>query len=148
MTDHITNDMRSHMTPFEHAVDISWGHCDPAGIIYYPNYFRWFDATFHAFLKSRGLDQRMLERKLGTMGTGLIDAGASFKAPITYGDRLVIKLTVDAWRDKTLRLAYEGISGGRAVIIGHELRGLFMRDAETGKLSAAPIAPLRALIDA
>ena len=38
--------------PFEFHVDIAWGHCDPAGIIYYPNYVRWFDAAYHAFLKA------------------------------------------------------------------------------------------------
>ena len=133
---------------FEFAVDIAWGHCDPAGIIYYPNYFRWFDAAYHAFLKSRQLDHRILARKLGTMGTGLIDAGARFQAPITYGDRLVITLTIDEWRDKTLRVAYEGRCNGQTVMHGHELRGLFMQDADTGKISAAAIAPLRALIEA
>ena len=24
--------------------DVTWGDCDPAGIIYYPTYFRWIDA--------------------------------------------------------------------------------------------------------
>ena len=31
-------------------VEISWGDCDPADIVYFPNYFRWFDAsTAHHF---------------------------------------------------------------------------------------------------
>ena len=132
---------------FEYNIDVSWGDCDPAGIIYYPNYFNWFDATFHAFLKSRNLDQRILEQKLGTLGAGLIDVGASFKAPITYGDHLSISLTLGSWSDKTLRLAYEGHCNGSTVIVGHELRGLFMRDHNNGKISAASIKPLRALIE-
>lgn len=136
------------VVPFEFTVDIAWGHCDPAGIIYYPNYFRWFDAAYHAFLKNRDLDQRILAQKLDTMGTGLIDAGASFLAPITYGDQLIITLTIDEWRNKTLRVAYEGRCNDQLVMRGHELRGLFMRDSDTGKVSAAPIAPLRALIEA
>jgi len=136
------------VTSFEFTVDIAWGHCDPAGIIYYPNYFRWFDAAYHAFLKNRDLDQRILAQKLDTMGTGLIDAGASFLAPITYGDQLIITLTIDEWRNKTLRVVYEGRCNGQLVMRGHELRGLFMRDVDTGKVSAAPIAPLRALIEA
>ena len=136
------------VAPFEFSVDIAWGHCDPAGIIYYPNYFRWFDAAYHAFLKSRNLDQRALARTLGTMGTGLIDAGASFKAPITYGDRLIITLTIEAWSEKTLRLAYVGRCDEQIVVQGYELRGLFMRDGDSGKIRAAAIAPLRALVEA
>jgi 4-hydroxybenzoyl-CoA thioesterase len=132
--------------PFEYPVDIAWGHCDPAGIIYYPNYFRWFDATFHAFLRSRDLDQRILKDKFGTFGTGLIDAGATFRAPVTYGDRMIISLTLKEWREKTLRVGYLGTCEGRPIVEGHELRGMFMTDAETGKLYAAPIAPLRALL--
>ena len=132
---------------FEYPVDISWGHCDPAGIIYYPNYFHWFDAAFHAYLKSVGLDQRILKDKLGTFGTGLIDAGASFKSPVTYGDHLVLTLTISQWRAKTLRVEYHGVCDGRDIVEGHEVRGLFMAHPETGRISAAPIAPLRALIE-
>ncbi len=133
--------------PFEFHVDIAWGHCDPAGIIYYPNYFRWFDAAYHAFLKSLGLDQRVLAQRLGTMGTGLIDAGASFKAPISYGDRLVLTLTIEAWSEKTVRVAYVGKCDDRVVMQGHELRGLFIQEGDSGKIRAAAIAPLRALIE-
>lgn len=135
------------VAPFEFHVDITWGHCDPAGIIYYPNYFRWFDAAYHAFLTSRGVDQRTLAQKLGTIGTGLIDVGASFQAPISYGDQLILTLTIDAWSEKTLRLAYIGRCDGQVVMQGHELRGLFMREGESGKIRAATIAPLRALIE-
>lgn len=133
---------------FEHPFEVAWGHCDPAGIIFYPNYFHWFDDTFHAFLKSRDLDQRILGDKLGTIGTGLIDAGASFKAPITYGDRLILRIELEAWAEKTFRLRYTGSSNNRTVVIGHEVRGLFMRDAVTGTIHAASIAPLRTLLEA
>ena len=30
-----------------HEVTVEWGDCDPAGIVYYPSYFRW---TYHLFL--------------------------------------------------------------------------------------------------
>jgi 4-hydroxybenzoyl-CoA thioesterase len=30
-----------------HEVAVEWGDCDPAGIVYYPAYFRWCDqATY------------------------------------------------------------------------------------------------------
>jgi acyl-CoA thioesterase FadM len=30
--------------------DVTWGDCDPAGIIFYPNYFRWIDSgTWNLF---------------------------------------------------------------------------------------------------
>ena len=34
--------------------DVGWGDCDPAGIIFYPTYFRWFDAATWALFGSVG----------------------------------------------------------------------------------------------
>ena len=32
------------------TIRIQWGDCDPAGIVFYPNFFRWMDAaTWHFF---------------------------------------------------------------------------------------------------
>jgi 4-hydroxybenzoyl-CoA thioesterase len=39
---------------FKTDVTVSFGHCDPAEIVFYPNFFRWFDAAFHSFLESSG----------------------------------------------------------------------------------------------
>jgi acyl-CoA thioesterase FadM len=31
---------------FRTEILVAWGDCDPAGIVYYPNYFHWFDTIF------------------------------------------------------------------------------------------------------
>ena len=129
---------------FEKTIDIYFGDCDPAGIIFYPNYFRWFDATFQAFLKTRNLDQRILKEKLGTIGTGLMDAGASFRSPASFGDVLTIRVCGIDWTDRTFRVAYEGRIGERLVVEGFELRGVFIMDGD--RLKAAPVAPLKDLL--
>lgn len=130
---------------FETEVSVSFGHCDPAEIVFYPNFFRWFDAAFHVFLESRGCGLNVLREKLATVGPGLIDVGATFRAPVTFGDTLRLTLAVSEWRRKTLHLSYKGYAGERLAVEGFEVRGLFMREA--GRLTAAPIAPLRALIE-
>ena len=34
-------------------ITVSWAHCDTAGIVFYPNFYIWFDqATEHLFLKT------------------------------------------------------------------------------------------------
>ncbi len=129
---------------FEKTIDISFGDCDPAGILFYPNYFRWFDATFQSFLKTRNLDQGLLQKKLGTIGTGLIDVGASFRAPASYGDTLAIRLCGIDWTDRTFRITYERRVGERTVFEGIELRGVFTRDGQ--RLNAAPVAALEYLV--
>ena len=37
------------------TVRVQWGDCDPAGIVFYPRYFEWFDAcTILLFEKGDG----------------------------------------------------------------------------------------------
>jgi 4-hydroxybenzoyl-CoA thioesterase len=129
---------------FETTIEISFGDCDPAGIIFYPNYFRWFDAAFQAFLKTRELDQHILREKLGTIGTGLMDAGASFRAPASFGDTMALRITGIEWTDRTFRITYEGRIGERIIVEGFELRGVFVKDGD--RLKAAPVAPLKDLV--
>ena len=48
-------------------IRVQWGDCDPAGIVYYPRYFEWFDASsFLLFEKATGMTKmRMLEKYNG-----------------------------------------------------------------------------------
>jgi len=131
--------------PFRTDISVSFGHCDPAEIVFYPNFFRWFDAAFHAFLESRGCGQKRLKRDLGTVGTGLIDVGATFRSPVTYGETLTLTVTIAEWTSRTVKATYQGHVGSRLALTGFELRGLFM--AEEGRLRAAPIEPFRQLLE-
>src|SRR5687767_15684449 len=72
------------MTGFESIVgrfacEVHWGDCDPAGIIFYPTYFRWMDAATWAFMGSVGYGpKRMREEHLAMP---LVAADCQFLAP-------------------------------------------------------------------
>lgn len=134
------------MSQFETSVIVSFGDCDPAKIVFYPNYFRWFDAAFHRFCAARSCSQERFEQELGSVGAGLMEVGARFKGPARPGDALALRLEVSEWRDKSFRLAYQGAIGGVDVVEGFEVRGLFVRDGGD-RLRAAPVGPLRALLE-
>ena len=127
------------------TIRVSFGDCDPAGIVYYPNHFRWFDATFHALLQRFG-GHAAVSRKLGSIGIGLIEVGGAFRAPAEDGDALVLTARLVEWREKTLRIAYEGRIDDRLTVEGFEVRGLFTR--ENGRLRAGRMAPLREMLEA
>ena len=129
---------------FQHSHPITFGDCDPAGILFYPHHFRLMDATFQAWLRARGLDQAAIRERWGAVGTGLLDAGAAFRAPVTDGDVLRHEMTVEAWEARGVRLSYRGVSGDRLAVEGHETRGLFRRDpTRGGRLTLSKIEPLR-----
>ena len=125
-------------------VPISFGHCDPAGIVFYPNYYRWFDRCFHSFLQARAGGHRALCARLGAVGLGLLETDARYPAPARDGDVMALQMRLAEWGGKTLRLSYSGLVGERPVVEGHELRGLFvMRD---NRMRLGPLDPVKAAL--
>ena len=124
---------------------ISFGDCDPAGIVYYPNFYRWMDATFHGFLRARSIGHTALCRQFDAIGLGLMETGMRFRAPGQDGDLLVFAIDAIDWSERSYRLSYSARVGARVLAEGFETRGLFRQDAE-GRLRAAPVAPLRAIL--
>ncbi len=129
-----------------HAIDysISFGDCDPAGIVYYPNLYGWFDRTFHDWLRRFG-GHAALCRQLGAIGIGVIEARASFRKPMRDGDILRVTLSVQEWGRKTLTLNYEGRVADDVVVSGTEVRGLFKLSNDA--MVAGEMDALRAIMD-
>ncbi|MGR1581327.1 acyl-CoA thioesterase [Thalassobius sp. S69A] len=123
-----------------YQVQVSFGDCDPAGIVYYPNTFRWMDACFHDALRPFG-GHAAICQELQATGIGLVDSGAQFRTPLRDGDRLNIRLTVLDWARKTLTLGYEGHVAERLAFTGKEVRCLFQPTAKG--LSAGNMSLLR-----
>lgn len=124
---------------FETAYTIEWGDCDEAGIVFYPNYFYWFDCTWQRWLRSAGLSQRELKRRWGAI-TPLLDAGAAFKGPASYDQEILIKGRIEDWTDRRFKCLYTVESAGRVIVGGHELRAWAKVDAE-GKMKGGTIEP-------
>lgn len=117
----------------------SWGDCDAAGIIFYPNYFRWFDECTQALLRSVGLDQRALREEFGIVGTAAVDAGARFTAPVSYGDVLQATSFVEQWGNRSFTV-YHRLDREAEVMAaeGREVR-IWARRGPDGRLRAEPI---------
>lgn len=124
--------------------DISFGDCDPAGIVFYPNVFRWMDAAFHEVLRPHGGHARLCEA-LGMVGLGLVDASVQFQHPMRDGDRLHLHVSVTSWSRRSLTARHEGRVNDRITFVGQEVRCLF-RQGDAGMI-AADLAPFRALLE-
>ncbi|MBP2449957.1 acyl-CoA thioesterase [Rhizobium leguminosarum] len=128
--------------PHESRIDVTFGDCDPAGIVFYPNIFRWLDKSFHDWLRTVGGHASICE-KLGSIGLGLIEAQSQFRRPLTDGDVLIVSVAVRERGSKTLSLTYEGSVDHRLMFVAQETRGLFKRTGDA--MVAAKIAPLGSL---
>ena len=109
------------MTTFKRDFTVEWGDCDDAGIVFYPNFFYWFDSTFQAMVRSVGLNQREVRSRFGAV-TPLVDVGATFKSPVTYDDVITVHAEVEEWAERRFRIAYTVKCGERLVATGFEKR--------------------------
>lgn len=73
-------------------VEIEWGDCDPAGIVFYPRYFAMFDRST-ALLIERALGVRKIgwRGRYGVVGIPMVDTAARFIVPSRYGDVIGIE---------------------------------------------------------
>ncbi|MFQ5972755.1 MAG: acyl-CoA thioesterase [Alphaproteobacteria bacterium] len=105
-----------------YEVTVGWGDCDPARIVFYPNYFRWFDDAARHLFAAAGMPWETLFDTYGVVGLPLVDAQARFLSPARLGDRLRIETRVKEWRRKALVLSHRVVNGGRVVAEGTETR--------------------------
>lgn len=133
------------MPVHELKIPVSFGDCDPAGIVYYPNFYRWFDRTFHNWLRTMGGHAALCER-LGLVGIGLMETNARFRRPVRDGDDLRLTMEIERWGNKTLHLGYSGWVNDIEVLEGTEVRGLF-KPVETG-IVAEKMSAFRDLVEA
>lgn len=128
------------------AIEVSWGDCDAAGIVFYPRYYAWFDACTHALLGRAGLDQRTLVAEYGVVGASLVQASARFASPATYGDILTAESRIIRVGRSSFTVSHRLAIGERLVTEGEEVRVWAERcvEAAHGIRAAAIPAAVRA----
>ena len=131
-----------------YTVKVEFGDCDPAGIVWFPNFFRWIDAASRHFFVQCGVPPwHETEKTLGVIGTPLVDTKAKFIASASYGDTLDIHTTIGEWRTKSFVQRYRVTRGGDAIMECEEVR-IFAARREGGGIRAMPIpAEIRRLCE-
>ncbi|HUQ76538.1 MAG TPA: acyl-CoA thioesterase [Burkholderiales bacterium] len=94
------------------ACQVHWGDCDPAGIIFYPTYFRWIDAASWALFEAVGYAPKWMREE--HMAMPLVNAECQFLAPAMHGDRCEVRSRIARF-------------GGKSFIVAHDI----MRSDET-----------------
>ena len=110
------------MQKYTLTIQISWGHCDPAKIVFYPNYFIWFDQSAHHLFDKAGANMGDLMDQYGVVGLPIVDAHAEFIYPSKYGDEIEVTSWISEWREKTLIVTHEIHNNGLLAVKGTEVR--------------------------
>jgi 4-hydroxybenzoyl-CoA thioesterase len=115
---------------------VEFGDCDPAAIVWFPNFFRWIDAASRHFFVECGVPPwHELERRIGVIGTPLVDTQARFVKSASYGDVLDIETSVAEWRDRSFVQKHRVMRGGELIMECTEVR-VFAARREGGGIRA------------
>ncbi|MDB5874436.1 MAG: 4-hydroxybenzoyl-CoA thioesterase [Ramlibacter sp.] len=118
---------------------VEFGDCDPARIVWFPNFFRWVDAASRHFFVECGVPHwSETEKTLGVIGTPLVDTRAKFIKTATYGDVLQIHTAIAEWRGKSFVQRYRVMKDGELIMECEEVR-IFAGAREGGGIRALPI---------
>ena len=103
------------------ACEVQWGDCDPAGIIFYPTYFRWFDAASWAFFASVGYTAKRLRAEGRALP--LVGADCQFMHPAEQADRCEVRSRIARFGGKSFVVAHEVVrTDGTLMAKGTETR--------------------------
>ena len=114
-----------------YEVEVMFGDCDPAGIVFFPNFLKWMDASSLNFFVKCGVPTwRDLVKINGIIGTPLLEINTKFSRPATYGERLQIRTSVTEWRDKVFIHKHVVMRGDDLLCEGTETRAFCIRHPE------------------
>lgn len=124
-------------------VRIEWQHCDPAGIVYYPNYFMIFDSsTTYLFEKALGMTKWQFLRHYDFVGYPMVDTRAQFQATAKFGDDVEVQTAVTEIKRSSFSIAHKIFNGGKLAVEGFETRVWVGKDpADPEKIKSKPIPP-------
>lgn len=122
-----------------YKVKVEFGDCDPARIVWFPNFFRWIDAASRNFFVVCGVPPwHETARTMGVIGTPLVDTQATFIKTASYGDALDIHVSISEWRRQSFVQSYVVMRGTDEIMRCTEVR-IFAADKEGGGIRAVAV---------
>lgn len=121
------------MTPDTTAVEatlrVIYGDTDQMGVVYYANYFRFFEFSRSEYFRARGGSYAEMERS--GFGLPVIEAHCEYKTPARYDDLLLIRVHLEQVRRASLRFGYQILNQERALLAtGHTVHACVGRDGK------------------
>lgn len=121
---------------------IEWGQCDPAGIVFYPQFLIIFDtATGHLFART-GLSPSEMRVRYSIIGMPLVEQGAKFLKPCRFDDEVTVESEAGDWGRVSFMVRHRILNAGELAVEGFEKRVWATTDAEhPGKIKTKSIPP-------
>ena len=124
---------------YKRRLTIEWGHCDPAGIVFNPRFFEFFDWSTALLVRSAlGMDKSDMLAAYGLAGIPLVDTHATFHRPSRFGEEVEIVSTVITVGRSSFEIEHQLFNDGALAVEGREKRVWTVRDSD-GRLKSQPM---------
>ncbi len=108
---------------------VRFAETDAQGVVYYANYFVWFEVARVNFLRSLGFSYAEAEK--AGIGFVIAEASCRYLAPARFDELIKIKTWVEEIKNSSFTLAYEVLNGetgqllaqGRTVQVFVDMKG-------------------------
>ncbi len=110
------------MLTHRRTLRIEWGQCDPAGIVFYPQYLIIFDTSTGWLFERTGLTPSAMRRKYGIVGMPIVEVGAKFILPCRFDDEVVFESGVGEWGRSSFTVRHRILKAGALALDGFEKR--------------------------
>jgi 4-hydroxybenzoyl-CoA thioesterase len=101
---------------------IEWGQCDPAGIVFYPQYLIIFDSCTGWLFERTGLTPSAMRKKYRTVGMSVVDLGVHFVMPCRFDDEIIVESQVGEWGRSSFTVRHRILKAGELAVEGFEKR--------------------------
>ena len=92
-------------SPSRTTIRVRYAETDQMGVVYYANFFIWFEIGRVEFLRQLGFDYKQMEIA-DDCHLPVVDANCRYKSPARYDDSIVIETRVTAMRSSVLKFGY------------------------------------------
>jgi acyl-CoA thioester hydrolase len=91
--------------PVTSKIRVRYAETDQMGVVYYANYFVWFEIGRVEVLRSVGLSYDLMEKDHKLI-LPVVDASCRYKSPAKYDDEILIETRPALLRSSVLKFAY------------------------------------------
>jgi len=99
----------------ETEVRVRYAETDAQGIVYYSNYFVWFEVGRVDYFRELGLSYADLERE--GLGFLIAEASCRYHAPAHFDELLMVRTWVEEVKSRSFILAYEVVNKGTGKLL-------------------------------
>jgi 4-hydroxybenzoyl-CoA thioesterase len=101
---------------------IEWGQCDPAGIVFYPQYLIIFDISTGQLFERTGLSASAMRKKYSIVGIPVVEVGARFLMPCRFDDDVVVESDIGEWGRSSFTVRHRLLKEEKLAVEGFERR--------------------------